>query len=71
MPAYDLPIHYNLPPRAPAKNAVAAVLVFECSPDELDRVNAFIETLKARGIVRSGRAQAYDNTVTSAELYFP
>lgn len=71
MPAHDRPIHFNLPPRKSEKNAVAAVLVFDCSPDELERVNAFIEKLKERGIVRSGHAAAYDNNVTSAELYFP
>lgn len=63
-----------VPPSAPAANAanaVAAVLVFECGPEEIERVRTFLNTLKARGIVRHAHAAAFDETTTSAELYFP
>lgn len=71
MPAYDQPIKFILPPKDPkVKNAVAAVIRFE-DPSDLQRIQAFLDRLAARGIIREARAVEYNMDFTSAELYFP
>lgn len=69
MPAYDLPIEFNLGPRPPTEK-FAAVLEFDSVDRE--RIQRFLDSLATRGITtRVANVRAYNPDHTSPELYFP
>lgn len=71
MPAYEQPIRFHLPPSAPKKDSVAAMIKFKCSAEEADRATAFLNSLVARGIIEHYDVKAYDSSIGGPVLYFP
>ncbi len=74
MPAYDRPIRINVDRgpdyRAPA-DAVAAVVRFKAGPDQMARIQAWLDRAADAGIIEQTTAREYRSAETYAELYFP
>lgn len=51
--------------------AVAAVIRFKAGPDQMARIQAWLNKAAAAGVIEQATAQAYDPERTSAVLYFP
>lgn len=71
MPAYDRPIEYIRDPKAPKHKRVAAVITFVAGPEEMERIQAFLNRLAQRGIIETSLATEYDPEYTNPTLYFP
>lgn len=71
MPAYDRPIVINVD-RLPRKaDAVAAVVRFKVGPDQMARIQAWLDRAAEAGIIEPAKAREYHSVETTAELYFP
>lgn len=75
MPAYDRPIQINVPEQYPgarrSKDSVAAVIRFTAGPNQLVRIQAWLDRAADAGIIEKTVAKEYSSAETCAELYFP
>lgn len=70
MPAYDRPIVIHSEPQR-SNTGIAAMIKFNCGPNEMERVQVYLAQLVARGVITYFHAEAFDGSVTSPTLYFP
>lgn len=74
MPAYDQPIRFNLPSQFETRgrpDAVAAVVRFKAGPDQMARIQAWLDRAAELGIIEQTTVREYHSVETTAELYFP
>jgi hypothetical protein len=73
MPAYDHPIRISVPAQLgrPEADSVAAVIKFTAGPDQMARIQRWLDRAAAAGIIEQTFARKYHSAETSAELYFP
>ncbi len=74
MPAYDQPIRFILPSQHEVRgraDAVAAVVRFKAGPDQMARIQAWLDRAADAGIIEQTTAREYRSSETYAELYFP